>query len=143
MPSFFFSRLSMWLARSLPRYGAAVNQPPSTLRLFPGHANLRRRVAGAILFALVAGAAVAAVLQYGFGSLHGTYWLTALGLALGMAALSIPFLGLESLLGMAGLGVGAPALTLGLWALAGLLLILIADRRTTRTHSPEPALAAA
>ncbi|MGS2645273.1 hypothetical protein [Streptosporangium sp. LJ11] len=159
------------------------------LRLFPGHAGLRRRLAGVILFALVAGAAVAAVLQYGFGSLHGTYWLTALGLALGMAALSIPFLALESLFGLAGLGAGAavmmflgnplsglagphwlptgwatlgqllppgasgslvraigffdgtgagaPALTLGFWTLAGLLSLLVADRRAARRPRPE------
>ncbi|MEU8378157.1 hypothetical protein [Streptosporangium sp. NPDC048865] len=154
------------------------------LRLFPGHAGLRRRLAGVILFSLVAGTAVAAVLQYGFGSLHGAYWLIALGLSLGMAALSIPFLALESLFGVVGLGAGiavmmllgnplsglagphwlptgwaalgqllppgasgslvraiaffdgtgagVPALTLGLWTLAGLLLLLVADRRTAR-----------
>lgn len=154
------------------------------LRLFPGRANLRRRVAGVILFALVAGASVAAVLQYGFGSLGGDYWLTALGLSLGIAALSIPLLALESLFGLPGLGLGAavmvllgnplsgmsgpnwlpsgwaalgqllppgasgslmranaffdgtgaggPALTLGVWVLAGLLVILIADRRAAR-----------
>ncbi|MFC5835300.1 hypothetical protein [Nonomuraea insulae] len=176
-------------ASGLPLIFGGIMPAIVLLRLFPGHANLRRRLTGAILFALVAGASVAAVLQYGFGSLHGDYWLTALGLSLGMAALSIPFLGLESLLGFAGLGAGAavmmlignplsgmagphwlptgwatlgqllppgasgslvraisffdgtgagaPALTLGLWALAGLLLSLIADRRTTRRPHPE------
>ncbi|WP_433362750.1 hypothetical protein [Streptosporangium sp. CA-115845] len=176
-------------ASALPMIVGGILPAVLLLRLFSGHANLRRRLAGVILFALVAGAAVAAVLQYGFGSLHGDYWLTALGLSLGMAALSIPFLALESLLGFAGLGVGAtvmmllgnplsgmagphwlptgwatlgqflppgasgslmralsffdgtgagaPALTLAAWALAGLLLILIADRRTTRRPRPE------
>ncbi|WP_211370603.1 hypothetical protein [Nonomuraea turkmeniaca] len=134
--------------------------------------------------------------QYGLGSLNGDYWLTALGLSLGMAALSVPFLGLESLLGFAGLGAGAatmmlignplsgmtgpywlpagwatlgqllppgassslvraisffdgtgagrPALTLAAWTLAGLLLILFADRRAARrTHPQAPAPAAA
>ncbi|MEV4187462.1 hypothetical protein AB0J28_39140, partial [Streptosporangium canum] len=172
-------------ASALPMIFGGIMPAVLLLRLFPGHRNLRRRLAGAILFALVAGAAVAAVLQYGFGSLHGGYWRTALGLSLGMAALSTPFLGLESLLGMAGLGAGAavmmlignplsgmagpywlptgwatlgqllppgasgslvravsffdgtgaggPALTLAAWALAGLLVILIADRRTARS----------
>ncbi|MGW0810725.1 hypothetical protein [Nonomuraea sp. NPDC002799] len=112
-----------------------------------------------------------------------------------MAALSIPFLALESLLGFAGLGAGAavmmlignplsgmtgpywlpsgwatlgqllppgasgslvrsisffdgtgagaPALTLAGWVLAGLLLILIADRRSTRTPQPTAPVPAA
>ncbi|MFB4284729.1 MULTISPECIES: hypothetical protein [unclassified Nonomuraea] len=83
-------------ASGLPLIFGGIMPAIILLRLFPGHANLRRRLTGVILFALVAGAAV---LQYGFGPLHDTYWLTALGLALGMAALSIPFLALESLLG--------------------------------------------
>ncbi|MFI6457705.1 hypothetical protein ACIBF6_39885 [Streptosporangium amethystogenes] len=181
-------RSAGFTASALPMLFGGIMPAVLLLRLFPGHANLRRRLTGAILFALVAGAAVAAVLQYGFGSLHGTYWLTALGLSLGMAALSIPFLALETLLGFAGLGAGAavmmlignplsgmagpywlptgwaalgqllppgassslvraisffdgtgagsPALTLAAWALAGLLLILIADRRTARRPQP-------
>ena len=76
-------------------------------RLFPGHAGLRTRLAGAVLFSLLAGAAVTAFLQYGTGSLSGTYWLTALGVSLGMAALSLTFIGLEALIGFAGLGAGA------------------------------------
>ncbi|MEV8637278.1 hypothetical protein AB0395_37110 [Streptosporangium sp. NPDC051023] len=182
-------------ASALPMIISGILPAVLLLRLFPGHANLRRRLAGVILFALVAGAAVAAVLQYGFGSLHGAYWLTALGLSLGMAALSIPFLALESLFGMAGLGAGAavmmllgnplsgmagpywlpsgwatlgqllppgasgslvranaffdgtgaggPALALVAWALAGLLVILIADRRTARSARAEATAAAA
>ncbi|MEV6863430.1 hypothetical protein AB0M44_20800 [Streptosporangium subroseum] len=182
-------------ATAFPMLIGGILPAIALLRLFPGHANLRRRLAGVTLFALVAGAAVAAVLQYGFGSLHGTYWLTALGLSLGMAALSIPFLALESLLGFAGLGVGAavmmllgnplsglagpywlptgwatlgqllppgasgslvralaffdgtgagrPVLTLAAWALAGLLAILIADRRTARGPQPETTSVAA
>ncbi|TYB56230.1 hypothetical protein FXF51_44290 [Nonomuraea sp. PA05] len=180
-------------ASALPMIFGGIMPAIVLLRLFPGHVNLRRRVTGAILFALVAGAAVAAVLEFGFGSLHGTYWLTALGLSLGMAALSIPFLALESLLGFAGLGAGAavmmlignplsgmagpywlptgwatlgqllppgasgslvralsffdgtgaatPAWTLAAWVVAGLLIILIAGRRTTRparTETPVP-----
>lgn len=76
-------------------------------RLFRGREGLGPRLAGALLFSLVAGAAVAAVLQYGTGSLDGGYWLTALGLSLGMAALSTTFVGLEALFGLVGLGLGA------------------------------------
>lgn len=176
-------------ASALPMIFGGIFPAMVLLRRFPGHRNLRRRLAGVTLFALVAGAAVAAVLQYGLGSLHGTYWLTALGLSLGMAALSIPFLALESLLGFVGLGAGlavmillgnplsgiaspywlptdwtvlgqllppgasgslvraisffggtaagAPAMTLAAWVMAGLLVILIADRRST--HIPRHA----
>ncbi|GAB2800919.1 hypothetical protein GCM10027073_36450 [Streptomyces chlorus] len=76
-------------------------------RLFPGHTGLRTRLTGAVLFSLLAGAAVTAFLQYGTGSLAGDYWFTALGLSLGMAALSMTFIGLEALVGFAGLGLGA------------------------------------
>ncbi|UUU32346.1 hypothetical protein JIX56_21935 [Streptomyces sp. CA-210063] len=81
-------------------------------RLFPGHAGLRLRLAGGVAFAVVAGFAVTAMLQYGTGSLSGTYWLTSLGLSLGMAALALTLLGLESLRGMAGFGLGAAVIML-------------------------------
>jgi hypothetical protein len=77
------------------------------VRLLPGHRHLRTRLAAALGFALLAGFAVGAFLQYATGSLDGDHLLTSLGLALGMAALSLTFLGLESLLGLAGLGVSA------------------------------------
>ncbi|MGP2440379.1 hypothetical protein [Streptomyces sp. JW3] len=155
-------------------------------RLYPGHAGLRVRLAGGLAFALVAGFAVAAFLQYGTGSLAGDYLLTGLGMSLGMAALVMTLLGLEALLGLAGFGLGAvvvmllgnplsglasgphwlpdgwaglgrllppgaaggllranayfdgtgaaaPALVLACWAVAGLTLILVADRRGRRT----------
>jgi len=165
------------------------------LRLFPGPAALGLRLAGVLLFALVAGFSVVAVLQYGFGSLAGNYWLTSLGLALGMAALSVPLLALGSLLGLPGLGLGAavmvllgnplsgmagpywlpsgwaafgqllppgatgslvravaffdgtgaaaPAVVLGGWVLAGLLLLLAAGRRAARDTQAQAAPAAA
>ncbi|MFI1568672.1 hypothetical protein ACH4ZX_37605 [Streptomyces sp. NPDC020490] len=81
-------------------------------RLFPGRAGMRTRVAGVTLFSLLAGAAVTETLQYGTGSLAGDYWLTALGLSLGMAALSMTFMGLEALMGFTGLGAGAAVMLL-------------------------------
>jgi hypothetical protein len=81
-------------------------------RLFPGHAGLRTRLAGVMVFSLLAGAAVTALLQFGTGSLEGNYVITALGLSLGMAALSMTFIGLEALLGMAGFGLGAAVMML-------------------------------
>jgi len=169
-------------ASLLPMIFGGIVPAVALLRLFPGRANLRFQLTGAILFALVAGFSVGAVLQYGFGSLSGSYWLTALALSLGMAALSIPLLALESLFGMGGLatgaivmflvgnplsgiagpywlptgwavfgqllppgataglvraisffdgtGAGGPAITLAVWALAGLLLMLVPGRRS-------------
>jgi len=168
-------------ASLLPMIFGGIVPAVALVRLFPGRANLRFRLTGAILFALVAGFSVGAVLQYGFGSFAGSYWLTSLALSLGMAALSIPLLGLESLFGLGGLatgaivmvlvgnplsgiagpyllptgwavfgrllppgataglvraiayfdgtGAGGPAITLAVWALAGLLLMLIPGRR--------------
>ncbi|MGW7068732.1 hypothetical protein ACWGII_09115 [Streptomyces sp. NPDC054855] len=158
-------------------------------RFFPGHSGLRLRLAGGVAFALSAGFAITALLQYGTGSLSGNYPITSLGMSLGMAALVMTLLGLESLIGMAGFGLGAvvimlignplsgfasgphwlpdgwaavgqalppgaagsllransffdgtgagnPALILGAWALLGLALMLIADRRGTKTARP-------
>ncbi|MFD5141869.1 hypothetical protein [Streptomyces sp. NPDC058401] len=80
--------------------------------VFPGHRGLRTRIAGALLFSLVAGAAIAAVLQFATHSVDGNYWLTALGLALGTAALSTTLLGLQALLGMAGFALGGALMML-------------------------------
>jgi hypothetical protein len=81
-------------------------------RLFPGHSRLRLRLTGSVLFAGLAGFAVTAILQYATGSLAGNYWLTSLGTALGIAALSLTLLGLEANLGMAGFGLGAATMML-------------------------------
>ncbi|MFZ3494901.1 hypothetical protein ACODT5_17070 [Streptomyces sp. 5.8] len=80
--------------------------------LFPGHRGLRTRLAGALLFSVVTGAAVAAVLQFATHSIDGTYWLTALGIALGMAAMSTVLLGLQALLGTAGFALGTALMML-------------------------------
>jgi hypothetical protein len=80
--------------------------------VFPGRRGLRTRVAGALLFSLVAGAAIAAVLQFATHSVDGDYGLTALGLVLGTAALSTTLLGLQALLGMAGFAFGGALMML-------------------------------
>lgn len=93
-------------AAALPLLIAGILPAVGLLRLFPGHQGLRTRLLGAALFSLVAGASVAAYLQYFTGTLAGDYWANAATLSLGMAALSFTFLGLESLLGWPGLGLG-------------------------------------
>ncbi|MFJ6070989.1 hypothetical protein ACIQFU_09095 [Streptomyces sp. NPDC093065] len=92
---------------ALPMVFGGMLPAIALLQFFPGHAGRRTRLAGVIAFALAGGAAVTAVLQFGIGTLDGNYWITSLGLGLGMAALAIPLLGLESLFGYAGLGVGS------------------------------------
>ncbi len=66
-----------------------------------------RRIAGALAVAVAAGLTAAAILQYGFAAVDGDFWLTAASISLGIAAVSLTVLGLESLLGFAGLGLGA------------------------------------
>lgn len=66
-----------------------------------------RRVAGAVTIAVAAGLVATAILQFGFGAIDGNYLLTSAAVAMGIAAISLTVLGLESLLGLAGLGLGA------------------------------------
>ncbi|MFC8231359.1 hypothetical protein [Streptomyces sp. NPDC057287] len=79
---------------------------------FPGHPGLRTRIAGALLFSVVAGAAVAAVLQFATHSIAGGYGLTTLGVVLGMAAMSTTLLGLQARFGMAGFAFGSALMML-------------------------------
>lgn len=65
------------------------------------------RILGSLATSVTVGLLVIAVLQFGFGSVDGNYLTTSLALALGVAAISLFILGLESLLGLPGLGLGA------------------------------------
>jgi hypothetical protein len=71
-----------------------------------------RRVVGALAFAVTGGLAIGAILQFWLGSLTGSYWANTGVLALTVAATSLTILGLESLLGYAGLGLGAATMML-------------------------------
>lgn len=72
------------------------------------------RLTATIVFSALAGTTVAALLYYVFGSIDSNLWGVAAGLALGIAAAGLFMLGLGSLLGKAGLGLGAAlALLLG------------------------------
>jgi hypothetical protein len=71
-----------------------------------------RRVTGAAAFAVTGGLALVAILQYWLGSLEGDYWTNAGVVALSIAATSFTLLGLESLLGTPGLGIGAAIMML-------------------------------
>ncbi|PWJ25832.1 hypothetical protein ATK17_1970 [Branchiibius hedensis] len=65
------------------------------------------RVTASIAFAVLAGLAATAILQFWIGTLEGNYWEAALTMILGIAAISLTVLGLESLFGYPGLLVGA------------------------------------
>ncbi|MFC9993523.1 hypothetical protein [Nocardia sp. NPDC127526] len=71
-----------------------------------------RRVTGALAFAVTGGLTVTAILQFWFGSLSGSYPANVGAVALTIAATSLTVLGLESLLGIAGIGIGAVTMML-------------------------------
>jgi hypothetical protein len=71
-----------------------------------------RRITAALAVAITGGLTVAAILQFWLGSLDGSYTANSGAVALTIAATSLSILGLESLLGYAGLGLGAAAMML-------------------------------
>jgi len=71
-----------------------------------------KRMIGAVLFAITGGLALAAVLQYWLGSLEGSYLGNAGVIAMSIAAISLTLLGLEWLLGTAGLALGGAVMML-------------------------------
>ncbi|MFD0718919.1 ABC transporter permease [Streptomyces globosus] len=58
------------------------------------------------------GLAVAGILQFRFGSLEGPYAANAAAVALAVAAVSLSLIGLESVLGYAGFGIGSAVMVL-------------------------------
>lgn len=75
------------------------------LLLYRG-STLLRFTAGAAL-AILGGFAATAIMQFGLDALDGSYWLTSLAVAAGIGAISATVLGLGTLLGYAGIGIGA------------------------------------
>ena len=65
------------------------------------------RFVAAIVFAPVAGVSIAALLWFAFGSIDQNFWGVAGALSLGIAAALLLMLGLGSLFGKVGLGIGA------------------------------------
>ncbi|KYH43341.1 hypothetical protein AZH51_12640 [Branchiibius sp. NY16-3462-2] len=65
------------------------------------------RVIASLAFSVLAGLAATAILQFWIGTLEGNFWEAALTMMLGIAAISLTVLGLESLFGYPGLLVGA------------------------------------
>lgn len=66
-----------------------------------------RRLAGLAVYAVGAGLVLTAILQTWFGALQGDFLTNAAAVALSIAAVSAPIIGLYSLIGAPGLGLGA------------------------------------
>ncbi|MFG2342028.1 ABC transporter permease [Streptomyces yangpuensis] len=71
-----------------------------------------RRVTGVFAFAFTGGLAVTAILQFWLGALNGSYWANSGAVALTLAATSLSILGLMSVLGYVGFGLGAATMML-------------------------------
>ncbi|MEU4292508.1 hypothetical protein AB0E63_30150 [Kribbella sp. NPDC026596] len=71
-----------------------------------------RRITGALGYSVCGGLAVAAILQFWFGSPSADYLANTGAVAYTIAATSLTILGLESLLGFAGIGIGAVVMML-------------------------------
>ncbi|OBA92920.1 hypothetical protein A5662_20640 [Mycobacteriaceae bacterium 1482268.1] len=65
------------------------------------------RLAASVVFAGVAGWTIAALLRFVLGSIDANFWGVAGGLTLGILAAGLTMLGLGSLFGRIGLGIGA------------------------------------
>jgi hypothetical protein len=113
--------------------GLAASALPITLAgLLPAVALvllLRRevwtRLVAAVVFAAGAGAGLAALLRYVFGSIDHNVWGVAAGLTLGMLAAGLAMLGLGSVFGRAGLTIGT------------LLAMLLGNPLSGLTSAPE------
>ncbi len=64
------------------------------------------RMLGAALMSLASGLAITALLQFGFHTIDGGFWMTTGALTLGIAAISLTVIGAKDLLGYPGLGLG-------------------------------------
>ena len=84
-----------------------------------------RRMIGAVAFAITGGLALAAVLQYWLGSFEGSYLGNAGVIGMSIAAISLTLLGLEWLLGTAGLALG------------GAVMMLLGNPLSGMTSAPE------
>ena len=65
-----------------------------------------KQIIGAIGVAILGGLIASATLYFGFGAFEANFWPTTV-IMLGIAAISLTVLGLNSLLGFAGIGLGA------------------------------------
>lgn len=67
----------------------------------------RRRFVALVVYTVAAGLALSGILEGWFGALQNNYWANALAITLSIGAISATIVGLRSVLGYAGLGIGA------------------------------------
>lgn len=77
-----------------------------------GVARAAHRIVALLVYAGAGGLLLGAILQGMFGALQGNYWTNAVAIGLALAAITAPIVGLRSLLGPPGLGVGAVVMML-------------------------------
>ncbi|MCG2801045.1 MAG: ABC transporter permease, partial [Cellulomonas sp.] len=80
--------------------------------IMAGVRGARQRLITGAGFAVLGGLGLVAILQYGFGTIDGSYWLTSLGAMLGAGAACFAVLGLQRMFGKVGLGIAVIALIL-------------------------------
>lgn len=69
--------------------------------------SLRARAATALAVAVIGGLTATAILQFGFDSFQGSYWLTAAAVSAGILAASLTVMGLALLFGTPGIATGS------------------------------------
>src|SRR5437899_3317652 len=97
-------------ASALPLALAGILPAVILVLVFPSQVWLR--FGATVIFAGVAALTIAGVLHYVFGSIETNFWGVTAGLTLGVLATALTLLGLGSLFGRVGLGVGAAAVML-------------------------------
>jgi hypothetical protein len=97
-------------ASALPLALAGLLPAVVLMIVFPSQIWLR--FGATVAFAGVAAVTIAGILRYVFGSIETNFWGVTAGLALGILATALTMLGLTSLFGRIGLGLGAAAVML-------------------------------
>jgi hypothetical protein len=97
-------------ASALPLALAGLLPGVVLVLVFPSQVWLR--FGATVVFAGVAALTIASVLRYVFGSIETNFWGVTAGLTLGVLATGLTVLGLGSLFGRVGLGLGAAAVML-------------------------------
>lgn len=65
------------------------------------------RIAALVAYAVFGGLLLGGILQGMFGALQGSYWTNAAAIGLALVAITAPIVGLRSLIGTPGIGIGA------------------------------------
>ncbi|MGX6509543.1 ABC transporter permease [Rhodococcus sp. SJ-2] len=72
-----------------------------------GVARASHRIGALVTYGVVGGLLLGAILQGMFGALQGSYWTNAAAIGFALVAITAPIVGLRSLIGPPGIGIGA------------------------------------